>query len=97
MASFLAEICGSIAFARSFPNAVTAIATDATSQRGTRLRSVAIGCFVVSAALLVAAAIVWSPIEPAPIADVLGWTGIVLLEAFLFAGNRCYQELQSID
>lgn len=94
MLSLLLEVFTSFTMARSFPRAVEAIATDATSQPAMRLRSVAVGSLLAAAVFLVTAALLWSPIQPSTFANICGWTGVLLLEAFVIVGNRCYKEIQ---
>lgn len=95
MITFLLEILGTLAIGRSFPRAFEAVASNANSQRAARLRLIAVVCLFVSAAFLVVAAILWRPIQRSPLIDVLGWTGVVIFEAFLIVGNRCHREQQS--
>ena len=95
MVTLLSEVLASFAFARSFPKAVEAIATNAKNQRAARLRMFAVGCLFVSSLFLVSAAVMWSPMRGSLLIDVLGWTGIVFLEAFLIVGNRCFMENQA--
>jgi hypothetical protein len=94
MLSFLLEILGSLPFGTSISRAFEAIQANPRSHRAAQLRLIAASILLVSAGFLVVAAVLWRPMQKAPLVDVLGWTGVGLFVAFGFIANRYKREQQ---
>ena len=88
MLAILLDILKSAPLGISMLKAFEGIEEEPTDPRAAQLRLIAVGLLTCSSAFLVAAGIIWRPMQPQGIADVLGWTGCGLFALFVFVGSR---------
>jgi hypothetical protein len=72
--------------------ALAAILAPPASARAARLKLIAALCFMTGAALLLAAALLWSFDRALSVNEMVGWCGLVAFGGFLILGLQCHRE-----
>jgi hypothetical protein len=94
MLTFLLALLEALPYGTTAINAFDGIGTVPQSARAARLRIAAVVILLGAAASLVSAAVIWRPLQPAMVSDILGWAGVGLFVVFVFIGARCHGENQ---